>query len=89
MQPVSRRTFLGAILAASTSEATLRAQETLPREQLEAAARRNEVIHRARQVGLDILQPTTKEFEHGLELHANSLVFDTNGFAPRAALRVG
>lgn len=31
---------------------------------------------------LDILHPTQKELEHGLELHRNSYVFDAYGFAP-------
>jgi membrane dipeptidase len=37
-------------------------------------------------VALDILKPSQKDLEHGLELHANSLVFDGYGFAPRAAI---
>jgi len=45
----------------------------------------NEVIEKARRAGLDVLQPSPKELEHGLELHANSLVFESYGFAPRAA----
>ena len=46
----------------------------------------NEVIQGARQVALDILRPSKKDLEHGLELHADSLVFDIYGFAPRAAV---
>ncbi len=46
----------------------------------------NQVIQDARQVALDILKPNKKDLEHGLELHANSLVFDIYGFAPRAAV---
>lgn len=45
----------------------------------------NEVIQNARQAALDVLKPSRKELEHGLELHANSLVFESYGFAPRAA----
>ncbi|MGX8687319.1 MAG: dipeptidase, partial [bacterium] len=33
-------------------------------------------------LALDILHPTQKELEHGLELHRNSYVFDAYGFAP-------
>lgn len=33
-----------------------------------------------------ILQPTPAELQQGLELHAHSLVFDSYGFAPRAAI---
>lgn len=38
------------------------------------------------EVGLHVLKPTQKDLEHGLELHRNSLVFDTYGFMPRAAV---
>jgi membrane dipeptidase len=33
----------------------------------------------------NILKPTQKQLEHGLELHKNSLVIDAYGFMPRAA----
>jgi membrane dipeptidase len=46
----------------------------------------NEQIKNARSVALNILKPTKKQLEHGLELHRNSVVFDTYGFMPRAAL---
>ncbi len=46
----------------------------------------NEIIQKARQAALDVLKPSQKELEHGLELHANSLVFESYGFSPRAAL---
>lgn len=37
------------------------------------------------EVALHILNPTQKDLEHGLDLHKNSLVYDTYGFMPRAA----
>lgn len=46
----------------------------------------NEQIKVAREVALNILKPSRKQLEHGLELHRNSLVFDTYGFMPRAAV---
>ena len=46
----------------------------------------NPKIQDARQVALKRLLPTDKELQHGLELHAGSLVFDTYGFSPRAAV---
>jgi membrane dipeptidase len=46
----------------------------------------NQVIQRARQTALEILKPTPAQLQHGLELHAQSLVFDSYGFAPRAAV---
>ncbi|MBM4024767.1 MAG: dipeptidase [Planctomycetes bacterium] len=45
----------------------------------------NEAIRRAREAALSVLKPSPKDLEHGLELHANSLVFESYGFAPRAA----
>ncbi len=45
----------------------------------------NETIRKAREAALDILKPSQRDLEHGLELHANSLVFESYGFAPRAA----
>jgi hypothetical protein len=35
---------------------------------------------------LSILKPTKVQLERGLELHRNSLIFDTYGFMPRAAV---
>ena len=35
-----------------------------------------------RKVALDLLKPSQKELEHGLELHRNSFVFDAYGFMP-------
>lgn len=49
-------------------------------------ARPNPQIEHCRQVGLDVLKPTKAQLEHGLELHANSVVFDVYGFSPRAAV---
>ena len=46
----------------------------------------NEQIKEAYEIALNILKPSRKQLEHGLELHKNSLVFDTYGFMPRAAV---
>jgi membrane dipeptidase len=45
----------------------------------------NQVVQNAREAALKILQPSPKQLEHGLELHRNSLVFESYGFMPRAA----
>jgi membrane dipeptidase len=47
--------------------------------------KRNRLIQSARDVALNILKPSRKHLEHGLELHAQSLVCEAYGFAPRAA----
>lgn len=46
----------------------------------------NPVISRARDEALEVLKPTAAQLERGLELHTNSVVFDTYGFAPTAAI---
>ena len=45
----------------------------------------NPKIQQDRQTALDLLSPSPSDLEHGLELHADSVVFDSYGFAPRAA----
>ncbi len=45
----------------------------------------NPVIVQARNAALEILKPSRVQLERGLELHRHSLVFDSYGFAPRAA----
>jgi membrane dipeptidase len=46
----------------------------------------NEVIQSARDAAISILKPTEQELDRGLALHADSVVCDTYGFAPRAAI---
>jgi membrane dipeptidase len=48
--------------------------------------RLNPAIQHAREAALAVLKPTAKELEHGLRLHAESVVFDAYGFSPRAAV---
>ena len=81
----TRRGFLRscalAPLAASAFQIRIRAAETT-----RPFATDNEKINKARQVALGVLKPTPKQLEHGLRLHAESLVFESYGFAPRAAV---
>lgn len=46
----------------------------------------NPTIQHARQVALDILKPSSRDLAHGLAVHADSVVFDSYGFSPRAAV---
>ncbi|NCO91516.1 MAG: dipeptidase [Armatimonadetes bacterium CG_4_10_14_3_um_filter_66_18] len=46
----------------------------------------NEKIRTAREAALAVLQPSPKDLEHGLELHADALVCESYGFAPRCAV---
>jgi membrane dipeptidase len=93
MQPFStdwtRRAFLASTAVAVTAAATRSVSAT----QTSSAVDRdplliteNPVIARARDVGLEVLKPTRAQLERGFELHRRSLVFDSYGFAPRAAL---
>lgn len=45
----------------------------------------NDRIKNDFELAKNILKPTQKQLEHGLELHKNSLVIDAYGFMPRAA----
>lgn len=49
-------------------------------------ARLNPAVQQNREVALSLLKPTAKQLEHGLRLHAESLVFDAYAFSPRAAV---
>jgi len=49
-------------------------------------SRLNPSITAAREVGLGLLKPSPSELERGLRLHAESIVFDSYGFSPRAAI---
>ena len=40
-----------------------------------------------RNIALQMLNPSAKDLEHGLELHKNSFVFDAYGFSPLCADR--
>jgi membrane dipeptidase len=77
------QTTLGASLAAA-STISASGDETDPLKKLQNNL--NPKIRNAREIALEILKPTNKQLEHGLRLHAESLVFDSYGFSPRAAV---
>lgn len=90
--PQSRRQFLknaamaGATTAlAASAVSSARAAEP-PSTRLFGAEHPNPVIARNRRLALSVLKPSKRDLEHGLELHANSLVFDSYGFSPRCAI---
>ena len=88
---IHRRDFLHASLGLSLAGAagglaTEAAQSAEPIRSADPSWEKNELIQEARRVALDILKPSEKDLEHGLELHTDSLVFETYGFAPRAAM---
>jgi membrane dipeptidase len=48
------------------------------------AAEKNQQIRQAREAAMAALKPSPKDLEHGLELHAKSLVVESYGFSPRS-----
>ena len=87
---INRRRFLGSSLGLAVAGASAAAfgndvsdDQGLPPSE---AWKENATIRRSREVALEILKPTPAQLQHGLELHAASLVFDSYGFAPRAAV---
>src|SRR5687767_12350712 len=84
---LSRRAFLrrfAAVPAAASLGAfhiNVRAAETGS-----AFSSDNPVIARGREAALAILKPSAQELERGYRLHQESLVFESYGFAPRAAV---
>ncbi len=71
-QVMTRRNFLGTTAAASAA--------------LAQSAAPNETIERTRKVALDVLKPSQRDLDHGLELHAHSIVFDAYAAGPQAAI---
>ena len=69
---MNRRQFIGAA-GSLAAAAQLRSQA-------------NGRIERDHQAALEILKPSRRDLEYGLELHGDSLVFDAYGFSPRAAV---
>jgi membrane dipeptidase len=58
-----------------------------PKEKKSAPPKEDE-IERVRRAALEVLKPSEKDLQHGLELHAQSVVFDCYGFAPRASMDI-
>lgn len=82
---MQRRDFLrtsAAAVVAARAAAGAEAQSSAPSTRWTD----NPVIQASRRAALDLLQPSRKDLEHGLELHAHSVVFDSYGFSPRAAI---
>jgi membrane dipeptidase len=79
MQTFPRRSFL-------KSAALVSPFLFLPRLRAAETWETNDVIQKHRRAGLAVLKPTPAQLDRGLKLHAESLVFDTYGFAPRCAV---
>ena len=87
--PLSRRTFLRSssalIPVAAQSLGTLNLLVRAASSQ-GMPTHPNPRIQQARDLALSLLKPSARDLDYGLKLHAESLVFDSYGFAPRAAL---
>ncbi|MEQ9410026.1 MAG: membrane dipeptidase [Fuerstiella sp.] len=85
---MDRRTFLhtSAATAALSTSGLAGAHQPGDDPVAELTQRLNPDIQHAREVALKILKPSPRDLQHGLELHADSIVFDSYGFAPRAAI---
>lgn len=85
---MDRRTFLQTTAIASATATTAGAIATQNNSDSVSAlmSNLNPAIQHAREIALGILKPSARDLQHGLELHADSVVFDSYGFAPRAAI---
>jgi len=74
-------------LAAAPVLATAAERSPDAKERIEAlTSGLNPAIQKARDAALAVLKPSARDLEHGLELHADALVFDSYGFSPRSAI---
>jgi membrane dipeptidase len=86
--PTSRRSFLRTTTRIVTTAAAAWASPrfihaSAPKEPWRTG---NDVIDRSRETALGLLGATAAQLERGLALHSASVVFDSYGFAPRAAI---
>ncbi|MEC7566309.1 MAG: membrane dipeptidase [Planctomycetota bacterium] len=89
-QTLRRRQFLRtsmALTALSCSSPTpsLLSDDT-PDPVKRLTTRLNPQIQAYREAALQLLRPSERDLEHGLAMHADSIVFDSYGFSPRAAV---
>lgn len=77
---MNRRLFLG--LAAGAAAAPYLARSLRAADPVND----NPKIAGDRKAALDILKPSARDLQHGLELHAASVVLDTYGFGPNASI---
>ena len=95
---LNRRRFFGTLTAGASIamhqnwQRCSQAEDALPssidsKERIAALTTRlNPRINASRQAALELLKPTPAQLERGLRLHAESIVFDSYGFSPRAAV---
>lgn len=84
---MQRRTFLKTSVLVPMAGAAFAAPAVVGKAQ-QQQKKYSEDIEQARAAALEVLKPTPAQLQHGLELHAASLVFESYGFSPRAAMDV-
>jgi len=88
MKKITRGQFLGTSLglplltASSMNDSKFFSQTPPGQEPFQLTAQ----MKADREAALSILKPSGKDLKHGLELHRNSVVVETYGFVPRAAI---
>ena len=86
MNHLPRRQFLQTASAATAlafgNSSTMADQPAVDR----LTQRLNPKIAGYREAALKVLNPNARDLQHGLELHADAIVFDSYGFSPRAAV---
>tara|TARA_B100000700_G_C15053684_1_gene861674 strand:- start:2117 stop:3436 length:1320 start_codon:yes stop_codon:yes gene_type:complete len=86
MNHLPRRQFLQIASAATAlafgNSSTMADQPAVDR----LTQRLNPKIAGYREAALKVLNPNARDLQHGLELHADAIVFDSYGFSPRAAV---
>jgi membrane dipeptidase len=80
-RPPDRRRFLASAAGGAAAWAGLAARTAAAPFDTD-----NEAIRAGRRAALAPLKPTDKDLQRGLALHAEAVVFDAYGFAPRAAV---
>ncbi len=79
---VTRRNFVIAAATTPLAFSSIADKQVLAGE----LSSSNEKIEKARLTALSLLSPSDRDIAHGLALHANSIVFESYGFAPRCAV---
>jgi membrane dipeptidase len=82
---LASNSVLGGLATESDDPIKLNQKAFFSQDSLQKQFRINDQIKADFEMAKNILKPTQKQLEHGLELHKNSLVIDAYGFMPRAA----
>ncbi len=82
---LASNSVLGRLATDSDDSINLNQKAFFSQDSLQKQFRINDQIKADFEMAKNILKPTQKQLEHGLELHKNSLVIDAYGFMPRAA----